>query len=223
MKPGAVTKNNIDNLDFSDLNWTPYFDGENNLGQVEDEQLEEGESLWRLIPEEIINTRIEAMVSKIKAELAEEERVTTGAITNGGLWFMNKVLGQLNQEERSKIKEEVHIDIKSKWSTQSGDYEVRLFPKKEEVEGVYWIFEGVADCGQTLEIVNQRIGEMEIEAKVWLLADKVAIENPRALPEIAQPALFLINEKLWIAGCGPDGNRGRFREVPEIVVCEGLK
>lgn len=223
--PPEVTPQNITRLDFRNLNWLPYFSGEHLFGPVKNcPELQPNESLDILIPEFAVKQRVEAVTGNLaKAILADPEKFSLGAIPKGGLWLYEQLMNKVEEISpwgRKTVNAENHLEIKSRYATETGGYQVLCSPDPEKVNGKTLILcEGVADTLQTITIAQEVLSRppyREVNLKILLLLDKAAAHPGLALSEVVYPPLFSCGN-IWVSGCGPDTDQ-RFRNLGCIAV-----
>jgi len=220
-----VTPDNIKRLDFSNLHWNPYFSGEHPFGTVYDlPELKPNEFLEILIPSEAIQARVDAATLAIARTVFQNSReFTFGAVTKGGLWLYDRLLSKLADYSPwglKSINSGAHIDVKSRYGTETGEYEIRELPKPEMVNGkTLYLCEGVADTVQTLQIIEDALSSPPYEGvdlRVLLLLDKIKAHPGKNLPKSVEKTLFY-SGNVWVSGCGPDTDQ-RFRDLNCVVV-----
>lgn len=208
-----------------DLSKTLYFPYSSGLPIItEHPELRAGEVLRPLIPEEIIVARIRALAKEIGYLVASNSKeYVCGAILEGGRYFHDKVRGLWLQDLNSQIAT-AHSDIKSRYATETGKYEVISLPPPETVNNKsYIVFEGVVDSTTTLQILQEELSESpykEVNLLVALLIDKVDAHPQTPLPACVKWCLFAMGNH-WMVGCGPDvGEKGsrRFATLPYIAI-----
>ena len=206
---------------FADLSRIPYFSDRGDLPIIsEHPELRSDERLKVLIPEWVVGARIKALAKKIEVEASQApEEMVFGAVLEGGRYLYDQVMAFLPSDLTSRTVT-THLDIKSRYATQTGIYEVKRLPPPEVVNGkIYRVFEGVADTLRTLEILQEVLLKPPYflkELRVALLVDKVDAHPEIPLPDCVDCCLLGMENK-WMVGCGPDTG-GRFRNLPYIGI-----